>query len=206
MSDVDAAPAICQDPLSEPLFSTEFEDLYRRSGSRVDRYRTYTLQQFVGAALPAGGDVCEFGVYQGNSAYVLAAVMAAARSAGRLWLFDTFEGVPEKDVYRDTSPDAVRAFLAPLGVPLNVVVGRLPETLAGFASRVCLAHVHLNLYRGTYDTLEAIYPHVVPGGMILVEDYLIVECGGAKRAVDEFFATRERPVPLTTGQAVVFKR
>ena len=47
---------------------------------------------------------------------------------------------------------------------------------------------------------------MIPGGMIVFDDYGFPSCPGARRAVDEAFANRpEVPICLPTGQALVVK-
>jgi hypothetical protein len=47
---------------------------------------------------------------------------------------------------------------------------------------------------------------LVPGGVIVIDDYGFRSCVGARIAVDTFFGTRpEHPLYLPTGQCVVFR-
>jgi O-methyltransferase len=48
---------------------------------------------------------------------------------------------------------------------------------------------------------------MVPGGIIVYDDYGFHSCTGAKIAVDEFYTGKEeRPIYLPTGQCIVIKR
>ena len=56
------------------------------------------------------------------------------------------------------------------------------------------------------STCEFVYPRLVPGGMMVFDDYGFWSCPGARMAVDQFFAEKlERPLALPTGQAIVTK-
>ena len=67
-------------------------------------------------------------------------------------------------------------------------------------------HIHLNLYQSTQDALVNLFPCLTRGGIVLIEDYGLHTCAGAKSAADEFFANgRNRIIHLPTGQGVVFK-
>jgi Macrocin-O-methyltransferase (TylF) len=79
------------------------------------------------------GNMAALGVYQGNTARILA---EAARSSGRrLYLFDTFAGLHSRDLrgpdrvgvaghFGDTSLEKVKAFVGTHGV--EYIVGRFP--------------------------------------------------------------------------------
>lgn len=94
--------------------------------------------------------------------------------------------------YRDDLEGEVRASFARLGVPVEshhveLVKGLFEETMA-IDEPVALAHVDGDWYSSTITCLEAIAPHVVPGGRIVVDDYWT--WSGCRTAVDEYFAGR----------------
>jgi O-methyltransferase len=83
----------------------------------------------------------------------------------------------------------------------------VPETFAGLEDRrFCFAHIDLDLYQGVKDAVAFVYPRMPRGGLIVFDDYGFASCPGARKAVDEFFADKpERPLALSTGQALVAK-
>jgi O-methyltransferase len=130
----------------------------------------------------------------------------------KLFLFDTFQGSPKssvldeikgKDHYSDTSVDGVRSFLSDFKVPQILVPGFLPHSLENYINNTfCFLHLHLNLYKSTLTTLDKIFERIVPGGLILFEDYGIRNCSGVRYAVTEFMRNKvEKPIVLPTGQA-----
>ncbi len=63
-----------------------------------------------------------------------------------------------------------------------------------------------DLYASTLECCEFFYKKMVPGGMMLFDDYLVPDTPGVKKAVDEFFsAKKESPIILPTMQAMVFR-
>ena len=56
---------------------------------------TYLLRELE-SVLMLPGDVAEFGVYSGGSAYIIATFIAINAPGKRLHLFDSFEGLPSK--------------------------------------------------------------------------------------------------------------
>lgn len=195
----------------------DFERLYRLAEPRtlVARDRCYVLQTLLRQALHVLGNIWECGVYRGGTAAMFAAMLNEAASDKRLFLFDTFGGMPEtnpdKDLHRqgdfaDTSLDAVRAYV---GQPERCVFrqGWIPETFRGLETeRIAFAHIDVDIHQSVLDCLSFIWPRLSPGGFIVLDDYGFYSCPGARAAVDEFFAKRPAvPLCLATGQAVVFK-
>jgi hypothetical protein len=69
-------------------------------------------------------------------------------------------------------------------------------------------NVDVDLYEPTRDSIEFFYSRLVPGGLLLFDDYgSEMQSPGAARAIDEFMA--EGPEPLIkapTAQAFLIKR
>lgn len=147
---------------------------------------------------PAGCFV-EVGVYQGGSAWHLAQV--AERQSRQLHLFDTFAGMPFADAednhpagdFADTSAAQVSALLP----NAHVHVGVFPDTLPDLTG-IAFAHVDCDQYRSTKDAISHLLPRMVPGGVMVFDDYGCTR--GATRAVDEAFPVIEK---TSMGRAVV---
>jgi predicted O-methyltransferase YrrM len=137
------------------------------------------------------GDFLELGVYQGGSASALYEV--AVEQGRRLWLFDTFTGMPEAtgglDLHQvgdfaDTSAEAVQAAL-PLA---RIRVGVFPATLEDDVGPIALAHIDCDQYATTLTACYLLGPRMVPGGVMIFDDY---DClNGATAAVDAVFGSR----------------
>ena len=54
--------------------------------------------------------------------------------------------------------------------------------------RIALLHIDVDLYKPTKTCLEYFYPHIVKGGIIILDDYGAFP--GANKAVEEFFADK----------------
>lgn len=179
----------------------------------------YALYQFVRQtmSLPGGGagggDVAEIGVYKGGSARLLAATTAGTGKT--LHLFDTFAGMPETDSQRDlhkkgdfsdTSLEGVQAFLAGFN-HVSFHQGFFPASAQGLESaKFCLVHIDVDIYRSVLDCCEFFYPRMVPGGIMLFDDYGKPTCPGARQAVDEFLANKpEQACYLVSSQCFIIK-
>jgi Macrocin-O-methyltransferase (TylF) len=161
----------------------------------------------------------EAGCALGGSALVMARAKSRARP---LYLHDVFgmipppteedgervaaryreivEGVSEgigDDVYYGYQPDlerSIRRSFQRHGMPVErsrvtLVKGLFEDTLRP-TEPVALAHLDCDWYESVTTCLERIVPLLVPGGVLVVDDYWTWD--GARRAVDEFFAGRDR--------------
>jgi O-methyltransferase len=171
--------------------------------------RRFLLSQFALAAASLPGDTAEAGVYDGTSSQIICHALGRAHHA-----FDSFEGLSEPNPIDGgywhagdfaVSEQRARATLEPLGG--RVYRGWIPDVFAqAQIERLCLAHVDVDLYQPTRDSLAFFYPRLVPGGVLICDDYGFATCPGARRAVDEFMADKPEPViHLPTGQGLVLK-
>jgi len=187
-----------------------------RGLTMVSDDRLYVLASLLGQALATcPGDVAECGVYRGGTARLLLDTMRTARTQRRLFLCDTFAGLPETDPAADvhatgdfgnTSQTRVRAQFADAD-DVELVSGVIPESLAPLADRrFCFVHVDLDLHASVLGAVRFFYERVSPGGFLVFDDYGFSSTPGARRALDEFIAGKhEAPLVLATGQCVVFK-
>jgi len=148
------------------------------------------------------GDLVECGVYRGGSAGILG--LEAMRSDRRLWLFDAFAGMPDPSERDDRGAQTIATgfvgseadthrVLERLGVPpdrYTLVVGWLEETLPKLEKPpVALLHIDTDFHDPVKIALEQFYPHVSPGGYVVLNDYGAFE--GCRLATDEFLAEHE---------------
>lgn len=216
------ASSIPDGNLYRPLFSPwlghgEFRRYYDLAAPKtlVSPDRCYVLYTLLSQAMHVQGDVWECGVYQGGTAAMMAAMLKANCPSKRLYLFDTFEGMPETDTDRDchqqgdfadTSLAAVTGYIGHKEVCV-FRKGFIPDTFAGLESaQVAFAHIDVDIHKSVLDCLRCIWPKLSFGGFVVCDDYGFASCPGARAAVDEFFR-REACVPLClpTGQALIFK-
>jgi len=119
---------------------------------------------------PADGLFLEFGVASGSTLRVI----TEEAPAGRVFGFDSFEGLPEH--WR--SGFGVGAFAAEQlpDVPgAELVVGLFDATLPGFLAAheepVAFLHVDADLYSSTRTVLDALAPRMVPGTVVVFDEY-----------------------------------
>jgi O-methyltransferase len=86
--------------------------------------------------------------------------------------------------------------------------GFLPDSLEHSENLDALVwmHIDLNSAKPTVSALECFYDKLLPGGVVLLDDYGWQAYEGTKKAADTFFAAKKGiTFPLPTGQAIHFK-
>jgi len=197
---------------------SEFISDYRRlsPGNPYSEERKYALREFVRFTQKLPGDMAECGCYVGVSAYF----MAKEAPLTNLFLFDSFEGLPEPE-NRDAVPPDVQAWKAgDMSTSeemlrnnlrefdrVDVLKGWIPSRFGEIAERhFRLVHIDVDLYRPTLDSLRFFYPRMVPGGVIVMDDYGYLTCPGATQAAREFMNGKpEYILQLPTGQGVIIR-
>lgn len=95
--------------------------------------------------------------------------------------------------------DAIAIYDADRFIPYKarivLVEGDIEESVPRWVTenpghRISLLHCDVDLYRPTKVALEQLWPLVVPGGVVLFDEYGIPPWEGESRAVDEFFADK----------------
>ena len=139
------------------------------------------------------GNIAEVGVFKGGSAEIIAKTKQESK---KLFLFDTFEGLPEVDKkdnfckkgdFSNTSYESVKKNFE---CYKNVYVykGVFPKQNSEHVDKetFSLVHIDVDIYQSYKDCLEFFYPRMVHGGIIVLDDYDHEHCKGAKLATDEF--------------------
>jgi hypothetical protein len=94
--------------------------------------------------------------------------------------------------------ESVRATLLETGYPaerIHVVKGRVEDTIPAQApDGLALLRLDTDWYESTRHELDHLYPRLVDGGVLIIDDYGHWE--GARRAVDEYFETAAPPLLL----------
>lgn len=168
----------------------------------------------VRAARRLDGAMAEAGVFEGGSARLI----CHTKGDTPLHLFDVFEtlqgdaagasdgAAAVRDHFRTThgQRSAVEALVAPYPA-VHIHAGVFPETAAAVAdARFAFVHLDLDLPGATRAALDFFHPRLVPGGLLIGDDY-------ADREVREVFGTffADRPdtvIELPWGQVMVVRQ
>jgi Macrocin-O-methyltransferase (TylF) len=157
------------------------------------------------------GDFIETGVWRGGTTIFMRAVLRAYASSDRkVWVADSFEGLPEPDA--DKYPieaethhgkvmssiydhfavglDEVRENFARFGLlddQVRFLKGWFKDTLpAAEVSHLSVMRLDGDYYESTHDALLHLYPKLSPGGYVIVDDYGEDTWTYCRRAVDDF--------------------
>jgi len=172
----------------------------------------------------SGGCFVECGVARGGCSALMALVASENRNGRKVWLFDSFEGLPEptnEDKHIETiiykpkdksaslvSPgyclgtyDEVEALLfSKLRLSKNnvfMVKGWFQDTLPEYRDKIgatSVLRIDADWYESTKCCLENLYNNVISGGYVIIDDYRSVV--GCKKATDDFLKNKNLDVKL----------
>ena len=166
---------------------------------QVSEKETEQILELAQECLDISGDFVEMGCYKGDTSLLLAEIVKASEK--KLWIYDSFEGLPEKKevdksvmgvLFRGgelavTKREVKQRFLrANLPVPVikkawfsELVENDLPEQIA-------FAFLDGDFYESIKDSIKLVAPKMRDGGVMVVHDYTNPALPGVKRAVDEW--------------------
>lgn len=181
------------------------------------RYRKYTMispSAFVNNLVlcaetaPATGCIVEAGVWRGGMSAAMAEMLP-----GRVhYLFDSFEGLPpakeidgeaalkwQQDVNAPTYYDnctaeqslAEEAMARANAKKVHIVKGWFNETVSGFvpAEPIAILRLDGDWYESTMECLSGLFPHVMQGGLIILDDYFSWD--GCARALHDYLSANQ---------------
>ena len=164
---------------------------------------------------PVPGDIVECGTWRGGM--VAAIATRLADPARHVHLFDSFEGLPPAgpadgesahawqadptgpdyhDNCRAEQAEAEAAMRRSGAAAWTIHRGWFDDTVGPFAQseptpRVALLRLDGDWYDSTLTCLRALYPLVVPGGLVIIDDYDVWD--GCSRAVHDYLSETSSP-------------
>lgn len=159
--------------------------------------------------LDTPGDYVELGCYRGDTSLALAEVLKD--SDKHLWLYDSFEGLPEKSPYDSSvlgenfvkgalsvSKREVKARFLRAGLRVPIIKkGWFSEfTLKDLPGEIAFCFLDGDFYESIRDGLQLVWGNLSDGATIIVHDYNNPELPGVRRAVDEWISSSSHPREL----------
>ncbi|HEY4029918.1 MAG TPA: class I SAM-dependent methyltransferase [Caulobacteraceae bacterium] len=186
------------------------QETRRQTALLLSDMHALQIQVCVRAAARLEGVMAEAGVLAGGSARLI----CEAKGEVPLHLFDVFETLQGEG---DEAPDLRRHFGAVHGVraeverllrpypAVHVHQGVFPATTRGHeGARFSFVHLDLDLEPGTRAGLEFFHPRLVPGGILLGDDYNLP---AVREVFEAYFAGRPDTVlVLPWGQVIVVRQ
>ena len=137
-----------------------------------------------------GFDIVECGAGPDQSSKYISKFLDRINFRGTFHIFDTFEGHIDdtyigKSNFKVNYSDFCRLFARyPF---INTVKGSVPDSFNGQQlTNLCFINLDMNLYKPTSSALHELWPKLLQGGIVHVDDYNIRPWPGVTEAIDEF--------------------
>ena len=189
--------------------SSEYENGFYLTAS-VDRFSKFVSHlDLFRRSSGVSGEIVECGVFKGASLsrFIKFRALLENTMSRRIIAFDSFGYFPEAD---DEDREKLAQFQSvggeqglsqaelqcifeelELNTNVELIEGDVRSTVPGYCARypelrISLLNIDVDHYEATAVCLNNFYPHVTPGGIILLDDHGAFP--GASRAIDEFFS------------------
>lgn len=185
----------------------------------LDEMRLHELWQLADQVGHLDGDGIEVGCWRGGAGAMIAARLAERRPGTTMVLCDTFSGVVKAGgrdrVYRggehgDATEDDVREAARRLGVTeLEILRGVFPDETGDAVAdrRFKFAHIDVDVHDGVRDSFFWLLPRLVPGAIVVFDDYGSATTDGVRTFIDELHGHPEVAVVRNlNGQATAVHR
>jgi O-methyltransferase len=185
-------------------WTTHAKDIHERGVL----WRTATVVWAARQALRREGDFVECGCYKGTSARIL--IDSVDLDERKYFLYDLFEH--DASMNHNAMPDhgaglfdATKARFADFP-NVTVIKGPVPESFSqGLPEKIAFAHIDMNNAPAEIGALDAIEDRLVPGAIILLDDFGAMPYRAQHIAETEWFGKRGIPVlelPTSQGLAI----
>ena len=169
---------------------------------QVDEKEISVILRELAKTREIAGDVVEFGCFVGTTSVFLAREIEGWGDNKNLWLYDSFEGLPEKTSEDVNSLGEVFKKGELLATKKQLIANlkksgsrKMPKITKGWFSdldksqipdKISFAFLDGDYYRSILDSLELIWSNLESGAIIVVDDYGNHALPGASKAVDEW--------------------
>ena len=182
------------------------------------------------------GDIVECGTWRGGLAALVLDFIIKNKIEKKLWIYDTFQGMTEpstldgEKAYNEyqskkienldyanwcrATLDIVKSTLCQVDNNFDsyckFIVGKVEDTLnlnQNIPKEISLLRLDTDWYESTKIELQNLYPRVVEGGVIIIDDYSTWE--GSKLATDEYLASLNqrsfKKILSSNGSLIIYK-
>ncbi len=219
-----AEDGLCTMHLADFLNDPQFQKAYtagKATGAWPDgdlRWRVYVALWAARQTWNLNGDFVECGVHLGGLATAILTDLNWRQSPDRhFYLLDTFQGFPadqrplaaevHRDDYLEDVWPKVQAHFQQFP-SVKLIRGAIPQTLSQVTTnQVAYLSIDMNCAEPEVAALEYFWPRMVPGGIVLLDDYAFAEAyRRQKEAIDRWAAPLSLSIlSLPTGQGLLIK-
>lgn len=207
--------------------SFEYENGYMSTAEPRRFSKFITHLEFFKNTSHLRGEIVELGVFRGNSLFrwIKFRDLLENTHSRKIIAFDVFGDFPQTDFEDDKktregfiqetdggrgiSYEELNSLLEKQNLHKNIdiVKGDILETLPYYIKqhphlKISLLHIDVDLYEATKSGLELLFPHVVKGGIIILDDYGAFP--GANKAIDDFFDANYTIQKLPYSHAIAY--
>lgn len=197
--------------LQQPDFIDAFSPYREDATLRARIWRIYTLCWAAKSCLRLAGDFVDIGCYDGRTVDVMARYCGFRAVEDKTWwLYDMFDNPPAEARKVGHGPllfEQVRRMFEPCG-NFRVIKGAVPDSFAqGLPERIAFAQIDLNVAAPELAALEIVYERMLPGGMVVFDDFGFRRYRESHDAELAFFQARGDVVwESPTGQGLFIRR
>jgi len=194
----------------------------KASGIDDNRWILHVALWAAGQAARLAGDFVECGVDTGMMSAAICEYLDFNAHDRDFWLFDTFAGIPDPQMTEAERAgiggwhnrhsyaecfDTARAHFAPWP-RCRLIRGEVPASLKAFPPdrRVAYLSIDMNIVVPEMAALEFFWDRLVPGAIVLLDDYAWATHRAQQIAQDEFAAAHGAAIlSLPTGQGLLIR-
>lgn len=205
--------------LADNVFMETFNKC--RNSTLVDICRNFELWNLVEQLKNLQGSIMEVGLWKGGTASVICKAENLYNNNTKIYLCDTFKGVVKATQDDNCYVGGEHAFddeqhilnlVQSVGVGtdnIKILRGIFPdETQQHIPSNELFkfCHIDVDVYQGTKDIIEWIWPKMVVGGIVVSDDYGIEPIQGVTKAINHFMGDNDKRIMYNlNGHAVIVK-
>ncbi len=215
------------DFIIDPKFRSAYQVGLENSRSPVHiEWRVHVALWCASHALTLFGDFVECGVHNGILSGAIAQWLDLGRySSKRFFLFDTWDGIPETQIstaerlngiakmnrkyqHGDEIYEGVRRKFS-RWKNISIHRGTVPSSLTVLGDDRPLSYISMdmNVVKAEMEAIAVLWPKLVAGGIVLIDDYGWRAHVEQKKAWDAFATAVDHSIlQLPTGQGIILKR
>lgn len=174
----------------------------------LSKARMVHILHYLFESMKVEGEIAEFGCFTGRTAALLSHI-----SNSQVWLYDSFDGLPDKTLGKDSTDiewvdktfvkGLFRSNQQDVLDLFNKYELKNPKIFKCWFNQITpdmlpdkfrFVHLDGDYYQSILDSLKVVYPRLSVGGVCVIDDYEYPHTPGVKTAMDEFMNDKPEKV------------